>query len=147
MRWLVLPITLAALAAACARRSGSVDSSAGSALVLPEHYAHSIAALGFPGATRAFQVGHGSVISTGETALEWTLPRESPAPETSPVWFENDGVPVAHWWMRTARESLAFEAAAVPEPALGAAGLVLSLRVTAAARRPGPVEVDFEARV
>jgi len=147
MRWPLLPIALAALAVGCARRTGSEDSSAGTALVLPEHYAHSIAALGFPGATRAFQVGHGSVISTGETALEWTMPRAAAPPETSPVWFEDDEVPVAHWWMRTARESLAFEAAAIPEPALGATGLVLSVRVTAAARLPEAVEVDFEARV
>src|SRR5437016_3406768 len=46
-----------------------------------------------------------------------------------------------------ALESLAFEAAAIPEPALGATGLVLSVRVTAAARLPEPVEVDFKARV
>jgi hypothetical protein len=39
----------------------------------PEYYARSLAALGYPGARRAFQVGPGSVLFSGETALEWRL--------------------------------------------------------------------------
>src|SRR5258706_2486632 len=117
------------------------------ALVTPEHYAYSIAALGWPGAQRAFQVGPGSVVSTGEVALEWRLPDESGPIESSPVWFERDGVPVAHWWMVSERESLAFEAATAPDPQIGNSSLVLTVRVTASARVAEPVEMALEARL
>src|SRR5262245_45557475 len=102
----------------------------GEALVLPEHYAHSIAALGMPGARRAFQVGHGSVVGNGDAALEWTLAPEAGPVRISPVYFERDGVPVAHWWMVSARESVHFEAAAVPRTALGDSSLMLSVLAT-----------------
>ena len=140
---------LTLLTSGCGRYSGSVPSAAatGSARVAPEHYASSIAALGFPGATRAFQVGEGSSVSTGEAALEWRLPDESGPIRTSPVWFERDGVPVAHWWMVSDRESLAFEAAAVPDRDVGDSSLVLSIRVSASTRLPQAVEVSIEARV
>src|SRR2546423_1261331 len=84
----------------------------GAPLVLPEHYAHSIAALGMPGARRAFQVGHGSVVGNGDAAIEWRLADTAAYVRVSPVYFERDGVPVAHWSMTSPRESIAFEAAA-----------------------------------
>ena len=46
-----------ALATACGPGPRTPDVSRGRPLVHPEHYAHSIAALGFPGARRAFQIG------------------------------------------------------------------------------------------
>ncbi|HEY6866365.1 MAG TPA: hypothetical protein VI792_03855 [Candidatus Eisenbacteria bacterium] len=140
---------LTLVSSGCGRRGGSVPptGTSGSALVAPEHYAYSVAALGFPGATRAFQVGAGSSVSTGETALEWRLPDETGPIRTSPVWFERDGVPVAHWWMVSERESLAFEAAAMPQREAGDSSLVLSVRVTASTRLPQAVEVSIEARV
>ena len=56
---------LIGVSAGCARgpRQEPATSISGSPFVLPEHYTHSIAALGMPGARRAFQVGHGSVVA------------------------------------------------------------------------------------
>ncbi len=113
----------------------------------PEHYAYSIAALGWPGAHRAFQVGHGSVVSTGEAALEWRLDPAAGPVTVSPVAFERDGVPVAHWTMEASGMRLAFEAAAAPMKALGDTGLVASVRVTAVAAGPGPAGVAFDLRL
>src|SRR5262245_29310122 len=61
----------------------------------PEHLALSLAAVGYPGAMRSFQVGPGAGVWTGETLLRWRLTGDSSAPAT-PVWFESDGVPIAH---------------------------------------------------
>jgi hypothetical protein len=141
------PLLAAALLAltGCGRPS-HVTVVAGEPLVLPEHYAHSIAALGMPGARRAFQVGHGSVVGNGDAAIEWRLP-EARAVRISPVYFERDGVPVAHWWMVGARESVAFEAAAVPCAALGDSSLLLSVEVTATRLDEAPGECVLEARL
>jgi hypothetical protein len=147
MRRLASLAVLAFVVSGCVRGTPKGESSVGAALIAPEHYAYSVAALGFPGARRAFQIGAGSTVSTGECALEWRLPDVSGPIQTSPVWFERDGVPVAHWWMVSERESLAFEAAAMPDDALGDSGLVLSVRVTAAARIAETVELSLEARV
>src|SRR5262245_3752788 len=119
----------------------------GEALILPEHYAHSIAALGMPGARRAFQVGHGSVVGNGDAAIEWRLPRAMGPVRVSPVYFERDGVPVAHWFMVSERESVAFEAAAVPCPALGDSSLLLSVEATVLWLAPTPAECWLEARM
>src|SRR5262249_52769589 len=67
-------------------------------LVTPEHYAQSIAALGWPGATRAFQVGAGCQLSGGDAAVSWRLVAARGPVRTSPVYFERDGAPIAHWW-------------------------------------------------
>src|SRR6186713_3133701 len=121
------PVLVAALGLlSCARRSPR-ETAPGEAARFPEHYAHSIAALGFPGAHRAFQVGHGCVVSTGETALEWRLPSARGRVACSPVWFERDGIPVAHWEIGDETQRVSFEAAAAPSPALGDTGLVLSV--------------------
>ncbi|HTR96752.1 MAG TPA: hypothetical protein VMH61_02525 [Candidatus Acidoferrales bacterium] len=96
----------------------------------PEHLAHSIAALGFPGARRAFQVGAGSQVWSGEVALRWSVTGEEP-PDVSPIAFEDDGVPGAHWRASSAAETLEFEAAASPRAELGDSSLELSVRVTA----------------
>jgi len=114
---------------------------------LPEHYTHSIAALGWPGAHRAFQVGPGSVVSTGECALEWLPLPAGDAGAASPVWFERDGVPVAHWTMSGARQTVEFEAAAAPERALGDTGLVLSVRATVTWRDAAPGTAGLVLRV
>ncbi len=114
---------------------------------LPEHYSHSIAALGWPGAKRAFQAGHGSVVANGETAIEWRLVSAVDSCAVSPVWFERDGVPVAHWTMAAAGHSVEFEAAAAPRSALGDTSLVLSVRATAEWRGAAAGEVVLEARV
>ena len=147
MRRIASLVALALLTPGCGPGRRGADPAVGVARVAPEHYAYSIAALGFPGAQRAFQVGPGSVVSTGESALEWRLPDERGPIRTSPVWFERDGVPIAHWWMVSSRESLDFEAAAVPEAAFGDSSLMLSVRVTASARTAEPVEMALEARV
>lgn len=136
-----------ALIAGCARAPrGTKTASPGEPRVLPEHYAHSIAALGMPGARRAFQVGHGSVIGNGDAALEWRI-ASAESVRTSPVFFERDGVPVAHWWMVSARESVHFEAAAVPRAALGDSSLMLSVRATATWLADPPGECVLEMRV
>ena len=114
---------------------------------LPEHYRHSVAALGWPGAHRAFQVGHGSVVSTGECALEWRLPEAGEPVVVSPVRFERDGVPVAHWSMTGPRERVDFEAAAAPRRGLGDTSLVLSVRATVTWLAPGPGRTMLEARL
>ncbi len=119
----------------------------GEAARLPEHYAHSITALGHPGAYRAFQVGHGSVVGTGECALEWRLDGNGDEVRTSPVWFERDGVPVAHWTMTAPGRRVSFEAAAVPSGALGDTSLVCAVRATAECVGAATVEVGLEARV
>ena len=113
--------------------------------VLPEHYAHSVAALGWPGAKRAFQVGHGSVVFGGDAAIEWTVPGE--AVETTPVYFEQDGVPVAHWTMTMPEHVIAFEAAAAPLDMLGDTSLVLSVRATVTRTAAGTGGFAFEAHV
>jgi hypothetical protein len=137
-------ILAAALAAGCS--APRPVPSAGVA-VLPEHYAHSLAALGWPGAKRAFQAGSGSVVSTGECALEWRLLSAGDSCTVSPVWFERDGVPVAHWTMAAAGQTVEFEAAAAPERSLGDSSLVLSVRATAEWSGVAPGEVVLEARV
>jgi hypothetical protein len=144
---------LRALAAACALGAAGCAQPArepvtmGEPLERPERYAHSIAALGFPGARRAFQVGPGSVVGTGEVALEWTLAAPAGPVRTSPVWFERDGVPVAHWMLEAPGVRVRFEAAAAPAGALGDTSLVASVRVTAEAVGPAPVHVALAARV
>jgi hypothetical protein len=100
-----------------------------------------------PGAHRAFQVGHGSVVGNGDAALEWRLPSTSGPVRVSPVYFERDGVPVAHWWMVSARESVHFEAAAAPRPALGDTSLMLSVLATATWLADAPGECALEVRV
>ncbi len=143
-------VACAALAtsAGCARPPDATIGAAapGGPRVLPEHYAHSIAALGMPGAHRAFQVGHGSVVGSGDAALEWRIVSALPV-RISPVYFERDGVPVAHWWMVSARESVHFEAAAVPRKALGDTSLMLSVEATATWLAEVPGECALEARV
>ena len=116
---------LGLLAPGCASR----EAAPAPPLVLPEHYARSIAAVGVPGARRAFQVGPGSRASTGELTVAWSV--EGDSTRVSPVFFEADAVPVAHWWMAGASESLHFEAAAAPRPELGDTSALLSVRVTA----------------
>jgi hypothetical protein len=113
--------------------------------LLPEHYQHSIAALGWPGAKRAFQVGHGSVVFGGDAAIEWWVPGAEV--ETTPVYFEQDGVPVAHWTMTAPEHRIEFEAAAAPLDMLGDTSLVLSVRATLTRTAAGTGEVRFEARV
>ena len=141
---LALAFVLASAIAGC---SGPRAVPGAGIAVLPEHYSHSVAALGWPGARRAFQVGHGSVVSTGEAALEWRLVSAGGSCAVSPVWFERDGVPVAHWSMTAAGQSVEFEAAAAPRPALGETSLVLSVRATAQWRGAEAGEVVLEARV
>ncbi len=141
------PLVALTLAVAGCLSGGRAPEAPVPAFVAAEHYAYSIAAVGYPGAQRAFQIGPGSVVSTGESALEWRLPDESGPIQTSPVWFERDGVPIAHWWMVSERESLAFEAAAFPAAPLGDTSLVLSVRVTSSVRGRDPVEMALEARL
>jgi hypothetical protein len=143
-RALALAIGFVAALAGC---SGPRPVPGAGVAALPEHYSHSIAALGWPGARRAFQAGHGSVVSTGETALEWRLVSAGDSCAVSPVWFERDGVPVAHWTMADARQRVTFEAAAAPRPALGDTSLVLSVRATAEWLGSAAGEVVLEARV
>lgn len=100
-----------------------------------------------PGARRAFQVGHGSVVGNGDAALEWRIASAEGAVRISPVYFERDGVPVAHWWMVSARESVHFEAAAAPHAALGDSSLMLSVRATATWLANEPGECALEVRV
>jgi hypothetical protein len=135
--------------AGCARPPGppATTVAAGEPRVLPEHYARSIAALGMPGAHRAFQVGHGSVVGNGDDALEWRLASAAGPVRVSPVFFESDGVPVAHWWMVSGRESVHFEAAAVPRQALGDTSLMLSVLATATWLAEAPGECALEVRV
>jgi hypothetical protein len=135
------------LAPGCAPERPGAEAAGGEALVLPEHYAHSIAAVGVPEARRAFQIGSGSVVSTGEVALEWTLAGTPGPVRTSPVWFERDGVPVAHWWMVSPGESLHFEAAAIRFAPLGDSSALIAIRVTAAGLSSRPREMVLEARV
>ena len=134
------------LAGACAHPARQSAVAPGTALVSPERYAYSVAALGYPGARRAFQVGAGSVVGNGETALEWRLPR-APGARVSPVYFETDGVPVAHWWMVSDAESVHFEAAAMPSVLLGDTSLVLSVRATAVRTAADSGTTELELRV
>ncbi|HKQ57346.1 MAG TPA: hypothetical protein VJY35_05725, partial [Candidatus Eisenbacteria bacterium] len=140
-----------ALLAGCARPGGvahqASDGAPGTPHVLPEHYAHSIAALGMPGAKRAFQVGDGSVVGSGDAAFAWRIASAEGPVRTSPVYFERDGVPVAHWWMVSDRESVHFEAAAVPREALGDTSLMLSVLATATWLAATPGELDLEMRI
>ena len=129
-------IALASAASGCGSRMAPAAKSAG-VLVLPEYYAHSIAALGFPGMRRAFQVGHGSQIGAGDGAFEWGLATDEPV-TVSPVFFEADGVPVAHWWMVSPRDSVCFEAAALAVPGATDTLLVASVRATVLTRSGTP---------
>lgn len=102
-----------------------------------EYYAHSLAALGYPGMRRAFQAGHGSQLGAGDAGFEWKLDTSEPV-TTSPVFFEADGVPIAHWWMATATDSVHFEAAALAVPGATDTLLVASVRITARQRDGAP---------
>ena len=141
----LLPLFVLALAGC----SGPVSTpvAPGAEQRFPEHYAASIAALGHPGARRAFQVGPGSVISTGEAALEWRIESPGSTVETTPVWFERDGVPIAHWEMSAPGLRVRFEAAAAPLSGLGDTSLVASVRATAECVGDAPVEVVLVTRV
>ncbi len=100
-----------------------------------------------PGARRAFQVGHGSVVGNGDAALEWRIASAQGPVRVSPVYFERDGVPIAHWWMVSARESVHFEAAAASRAALGDTSLMLSVQATATWLADEPGECALEVRV
>lgn len=133
-----------AAATACAPPRGA-HAPATEPLIHPERYAHSIAAVGFPGARRAFQIGSGSVVGGGETALEMNVvSTTSDEARSTPIYFERDGVPVAHWWSIAATDSTHFEAAAIPHPDLGDSNLVLAVRATG---RKGGNQSALEVRV
>lgn len=119
----------------------------GVAAPFPEHYAASLAALGWPGAQRAFQVGSGSVVSSGEAAIAWTLASPRGPVTTSPVAFERDGVPIAHWTMSDGEQLARFEAAAIPLAALGDSSLLLAVRVTLEWAGADSGTVSLEARI
>lgn len=127
-----------ALSPACAPRSAPAP--AAGLAPAPEHLARSLAALGFPGARRAFQVGPGARLWDGEHALVFAIPGE-PAATVSPVWFESDGVPIAHVTVAGARESLAIEAACLPVAGADTA-LTLSVEVTATTRDGAPAALE-----
>ncbi|MCC6650566.1 MAG: hypothetical protein IT348_05410, partial [Candidatus Eisenbacteria bacterium] len=133
---LVMTGAMALALAGCGRPAPTPAPSAG-VLVLPEYYAHSLAALGYPGMRRAFQAGHGSQLGAGDAGFEWKLETSEPV-AVSPVYFEADGVPIAHWWMTTAGDSVHFEAAALAVPGATDTLLVASVRVTASRRAGGP---------
>ena len=122
----VLWALAAAALAGCARR-GSMAPPAAEPRAWPEHLAASIAAVGEPGAKRAFQVGPGARVWTGQMSFRWSL-ADDPTAVATPVAFETDGVPVAHVGLLGARESLAVEAAAVPDAAIGDSSLLMSVR-------------------
>lgn len=140
------------LLGACAPRArtpdtapAGADAPAAPVRVLAEHYAHSLAALGAPGARRAFQVGDGSQVATGDVAVRFVFAGGGPV-RTSPVWFESDGVPVAHWWMASARESVTFEAAAAPRTALGDTSLELAVLATVVRGDASALELRLATR-
>ena len=140
-RWLAL---LAAVAlAGCARREPAPGP--GLTRRWPEHLAFSVAAIGHPGAKRAFQVGPGASVWTGETSFRWRLEGDTAA-RVTPIAFDADGVPVARVDILGARESVAVEAAAVPDRALGDSSLLLSVRVrvTRQAADPGECALALE---
>lgn len=138
---------LALLIGGCGGAPDADDGAAGEPLVLPEHYAHSIAAVGVRGAKRSFQIGSGSVAGTGEAGIQWTVTSPRDPMKTSPIYFERDGVPVAHWWVTSARESVHFEAAAVSVPALGDSAPMLVVRVTTNWLDRAPDLTVLEARI
>ncbi|HUK63921.1 MAG TPA: hypothetical protein VLV15_11320, partial [Dongiaceae bacterium] len=76
--------------------------------------------------------------------MVWRLASAAGAVRTSPVYFERDGVPIAHWWMVSERESVHFEAAAAPNAALGDTALELSVLVTRVWRGSSPGESVLE---
>lgn len=110
----------------------------------PEHLERSIAAVGWPGARGAFMLGPGAAAWNGVHALRWRVGDGGGGAQVSPVWFEADGVPVAHWWITTARESVAFEAAAVPRVSGADSTLELSVHATSTwiADAPGTATLD-----
>lgn len=114
--------------------------------VLPERYAHSLAALGVPGFRRAFQAGHGSQLGAGDAAFAWSFDGADSV-TTSPVYFEADGVPIAHWWITTASDSAHFEAAVSPMPGITDTLLVASVRVTIVPRVGGAPRAGLRLRV
>ncbi len=130
---------LLALAAGCAPAPGVPR-------VRPEYFAHSIAAIGVPGTRRAFQIGAGSVVATGDVAVTWRL-EGAGVVRTSPVYFEADATPIAHWWMVTDRDSVEFEAAAAPVPALGDTTSLLSVSVRAIRLTDDPSPSSLVARI
>lgn len=136
---------LAAAAFGCGPARPKAQPSAGVA-VLPEPYAHSLAALGVPGFRRAFQAGHGSQLGAGDAAFAWALDGADAA-TTSPVYFESDGVPIAHWWITTASDSAHFEAAVSPVPGATDTLLVASVRVTVVARGGGAARSGLRLHV
>ena len=124
--------------AGCARRGSSVPP-AMEPRARPEHLAVSLAAIGEPGVKRAFQVGPGAAVWTGQMSYRWSL-ADDPNAVATPVAFESDGVPVAHIDLLGARESLAVEAAAVPDAAVGDSSLLMSVRVRVTWRAAAPGE-------
>jgi hypothetical protein len=73
---------------------------------IPEAYRLSTAALGWPGATRAFQVTPGGDIDQGAWRVS-TRPSADGAPATAPrvIAFEQRWLPVAHWLRVGGRET------------------------------------------
>jgi hypothetical protein len=148
-RWLArAALAAGTLAAGCSagRDAGSgAGATNGTPLPHAEHYAHSIAAIGYPGARRAFQIGSGAVVSSGDAALEWSVVSDSM--RTSPIAFQSDGVPIAHVWQRGSGFSVEYEAAAAPPASVDDTTLTLSVCVRAAASGSSARHVVLRARV
>jgi len=134
----VLLVLATATLEGCAR-GGSKAPPAAEPRAWPEHLAASLAAVGEPGAKRAFQVGPSAAVWTGQMSFRWSL-ADDPTAVATPVAFEADGVPIAHVDLLGARESLAVEAAAVPDAVVGDSSLLMSVRVRVTRRAAAPGE-------
>lgn len=149
-----LAIAIAMLASGCARdskrsaetvRAFDPDS-------VPEAYRYSMAALAWPGATRAFQITPAGDLYNGEWTLRITGTSAGAACDSPRVIaYEDRWMPVAHWVRRSGALRWEFEAVALPEgdaprgwrlpfrlapgiPDVRDSGLVLSLSVRASNR-------------
>ncbi len=143
-----LLFALALLAAGCGRaanppapaaRAFDPDS-------IPEAYRHSVAALAWPGATRAFEVTPAGDLYTGEWTVRISGMSVGAACDSPrAIAYEDRWLPVAHWVRRSGPIRWEFEAVALPEaeraggsarfgsrtPEVRDSGLVVSLVVRA----------------
>jgi len=141
IRRTLLCLAGAAWCASCGPKSAvqSPPSSSFDPDSIPEAFAHSTAALMWPGATRGWQITPEGDLYDGEVqvhveAVSGTV--TAPAPKV--IAYEGRWLPVAHWWRRSGDVEWRFEGVAFPEPAPRDSQLVASLAVSASNHGTSP---------
>src|SRR5262245_6007873 len=142
MRYPALPalaVMAACACASCGPRSEPRPSTSFDPDSIPDAFAHSTAALMWPGTSRAWQITPEGDLYDGEIQAHIEAASGSAsAPAPKVIAYEGRWLPVAHWWRRSQDVEWRFEGVAFPEPAPRDSQLVASLAVSATNRGASP---------